>query len=458
MTSTTENDTTALLNGPGDSGYDEAVATFNTDAHLDPAYATTATSRTEVAEAIRQATLLGLGVRTQSTGHAAKTTGPMRRDVLIRTKFVDPVLIDATDQTATIPAGTLWGAVVEAAAPHGLVAIHGSSPTVGAIGFLLRGGLSFYGRHFGVSANSLLSITITLATGESVVASERNLPDLFWALRGGGGGFGVVTEVVIQLFPLAEIITGAVFWPAAAAATVAPLWRRWTESAPNAATTNLRVMNLPPLPGIPPMLTAGPVLVLDGAILVEDPSAPGVSQKMHDDLLKPLLASATPLLNTWTRAHPSTLPLTHMDPREPIPGIGDHLLLSDLDDEALLHIISLAASDSTLAVFELRQMGGRFAAPTTAGGAFDRTSAKFLYLGAGAVFDEEARRQIDARLVILRDYLEKWNTGYTAPTFVENFTDPQRTLDEKSTARVVRIRALFDPNGLFGGDVSPVRD
>jgi hypothetical protein len=458
MTSTTANDTSALLNGPGDPGYDSAIATFNTDAHLNPAFAVTTNTRDEVAEAIHEATLLGLGVRTQSTGHAAKTTGPMRRDILIRTRMDGDVLVDPIAHTATIPAGTLWGAVVEAAAPHGLVAIHGSSPTVGAIGFLLRGGLSFYGRHFGISANSLLSITLTLATGESVTASERHLPDLFWALRGGGGGFGVVTEVTIQLFPVTEIITGAVFWPASAAATVAPLWRRWTESAPIAATTNLRVMNLPPLPGIPPMLTAGPVLVLDGAILVEDPTSAGVSQKMHDDLLEPLLKSATPLLNTWARAHPSTLPMTHMDPREPIPGIGDHLLLRDLDDEALLHIVSLAASDTTLAVFELRQMGGRFAVPEVDGGAFDRTSAKFLYLGAGAVFDEEARKQIDARLVVFRDYLEKWNTGYTAPTFVENFAGPQRTLDDKANSRVVRIRALFDPTGIFAGDVSPVRD
>ena len=179
---------------------------------------------------------------------------------------------------------------------------------------------------------------------------------------------------------------------------------------------------------------------------------------MWDDLLLPMLAAAPPLLNTWSRAQPATLPRTHMDPPEPLPGIGDHMLLNDLDDEALLHIVAIAGSDPTLAVFELRQLGGRFADPVHPGGAFDRIAARFLYLGAGAVFDEVARGRIDARLRVLREYLEPWNSGFTVPTFVENHADPQRTVDDEDLARVARIRAAFDPTGVFAGDVSPVND
>jgi hypothetical protein len=457
MTSINGTTTASLFSEPGESPFAEATRSFNLDAHLEPSLALVANSPDMVSDAILEARARGLGVRTQSTGHAAKTASRMGGSVLIRTEIAGPVIIDPVLRTARIPAGTLWAAVVEAAAPHGLIAIHGSSPTVGAIGFLLRGGLSFYGRTFGVSANSVLSITITLATGESVVASESNLPDLFWALRGGGGGFGVVTEVAIQLYEMAEIITGAVFWPAADAAKVAPLWLRWTELAPNEATTNLRIMNLPPVPGIPPVLTAGPVLVLDGAITVMQPSEPETSQRLLDELLAPMLDAATPLMNTWGRALPETLPQTHMDPREPIPGIGDHMLLSGLDDESLLHLISLATTDTTLAVLEIRQLGGNFAHPMHEGGAFDRTSAAFLYLGAGAVFDEPGREAIEERLSVMRTYLRTWDTGYTVPTFVENFSDPQRTLDRDATARVDSIRSSYDPTGVFAGDVSPVR-
>src|SRR6195952_2266238 len=278
MTSTNMIQHSPALASPGEKSYAAAIATFNTDAHLHPDVAVIATSASEVGAAVLEARALGLGVRTQTTGHAAKTSSAMTGDALIRTRIAGPVVIDPIRRTARVPAGTLWAEVVEAAAPFGLVAIHGSSPTVGVVGFLLRGGLSFYGRQYGVSANSLLSIDITSATGESTTTSAEVRPDLFWALRGGGGGFGVVTAVEIQLYELAQIITGAAFWPVSDAARVAPLWLAWTRTAPTEAPPNPRVMNPPPLPGIPPMLTAGPVLVLDGAIAVRDPSLAEESQ------------------------------------------------------------------------------------------------------------------------------------------------------------------------------------
>ena len=179
MTSTTTIHHSPELAAPGQQSYDAAIATFNTDAHLEPDVATTATTPAEVGAAVLEARSLGLGIRTQTTGHAAKTSSAMTGDALIRTRMTGPVVIDPVRRTARVPAGTLWAEVVEAAAPYGLVAIHGSSPTVGVIGFLLRGGLSFYGRQYGVSANSLLSIDISSATGESVTASADDRPDLF---------------------------------------------------------------------------------------------------------------------------------------------------------------------------------------------------------------------------------------------------------------------------------------
>lgn len=458
MTNSTNPAVSSVFAPPDEKGYSEATASFDLDAHLTPDLAAVATTHGEVVAAILEARNRGMGVRTHSTGHAAKASRAMSGEALIRTRIEAPVIIDPVDRTARIPAGTLWGAVVEAAAPHGLVAIHGSSPTVGAIGFLLGGGLSSYGRMFGVSANSVLSITLTLSSGETVTTSDTAMPELFWALRGGGGGFGIVIEIEIQLYEMKEIITGAAFWPAAEAAKIAPLWRKWTETAPLAVTTSLRVMNLPPIPGIPAVLTSGAVLVLDGAITIEDGSSDEIPQRILDDLLTPLLRAATPLMNTWARAAASTLPLTHMDPHDPIPALGDHMLLTDLSDETLLEVIDCAAADATLVVFELRQLGGCFAEPLSTGGAFDRTPARFLYLGIGAVFDDAARARIEIRLVRVREVLGNWDSGFTAPTFVGNYNDPQRTFDDETEAQVVGIRAELDPIGMFAGDVSPVRD
>src|SRR5690606_33592005 len=149
------------------------------------------------------------------------------------------------------PAGARWATVVEAAAAHSLAVLHGSSGDVGAIGYLLRGGISFYGREHGVAANSVLSITLVRADGEVVTTSADEDPDLFWAIRGGGGGFGIVTSVTISLLPMWGVHTGITFWDAEHAAALASAWRAWTKTAPRELSTSLRILNLPPLPGVP---------------------------------------------------------------------------------------------------------------------------------------------------------------------------------------------------------------
>jgi FAD/FMN-containing dehydrogenase len=115
---------------------------------------------------------------------------------------------------------------------HGLSALHGSSSIVGVIGYLLGGGLSFYGRRYGLAANSLRSLTVVLADGEVVEANATNLPDLFWALHGGGGGFGVVVQAEIDLVPMHSIVTGMAAWDVAEAVRLAPVWQVWTRTAP----------------------------------------------------------------------------------------------------------------------------------------------------------------------------------------------------------------------------------
>ena len=209
---------------PGDAAYEQATACYNLDARLDPAPTVIATCSDDVTNAILTARNLGIGVRARATGHAAMSASPMRGDLLIWTQLEEPVIIDPVASTTRISAGTCWSSVVDAAAAHGLIALHGSSGTIAAIGYLLRGGLSFYGRLHGIAADSLRSITIMIATGETIEVSEDSIPELFWALRGGGGGgYGVVVGVEIQLFPMAHVITGQIAWKASDAAVIATL-------------------------------------------------------------------------------------------------------------------------------------------------------------------------------------------------------------------------------------------
>lgn len=458
LAATARTDDTVLARA-GNWRYDEARATYNLASPLRPAAAVLARTADDVVAAIRAARRAGLDVRSQTTGHGAGSQAPLEGSVLVRTALTAPVRVNPGTRTAHVPAGSTWGAVVAAAAQHGLVALHGSSPTVGVVGYLLGGGISFYGRRFGVAANHVRSIALVLADGRQVVASTDYEPALFWALRGGGGGFGIVTEVEIDLFPMTSIVTGGLFWDVADAPVVAPLWEAWTNHAPGTASTALRLMNLPPLPGVPPVLAGRQVLAVDGAVHVEQPSDLDDATRVADGLLTTLRGAAAPLLDTWHVAPPTELTSTHLDPPDPLPYRGDHALLHPLGAAGIERFLKAAGAGSgtTLVAAELRQLGGAFAAPERAGGAFDRTGAALAYVGLG-IATPDGGGPTPSDLVRIHRATEPWRTGFTAPTFVEDRTQPQRTLDDATQARVDAVRRAVDPDGLFAGAAAPVHD
>ncbi|GAA3551731.1 FAD-binding oxidoreductase [Microlunatus spumicola] len=456
---TARNGLDGVLARPGDPRYDEAVATYNLASPLHPSAALTARSTDDVVAAVRAARRAGLAVRSQSTGHGAGSQASLDGTVLVRTALDVPVRVDPDARTAHVPAGATWADVVTAAEPYGLAALHGSSPTVGVVGNVLGGGISFYGRGHGVAANHVRSITLVLADGRPVVADADHEPELFWALRGGGGGFGVVTEIEVELIEMTAVVTGGTFWDASDAAVVATLWEAWTAAAPTAATTSLRLMNLPPLPGVPPMITGRQVLVLDGAVQVPRAADLDLAHRVVADLLEPLRAAATPVLDTWHVASPSRLTLTHLDPPDPIPYRGEHALLHPLGAAGVARFVEAAGpgSGTTIVSAELRQLGGAFAAPERPGGAFDCTDAAFAYVGLGLATPDGAGATADdlARIAVATG---PWRTGFTAPTFVEGRTQPQRTFDDATVARVDAVRRTVDPDGVFAGGVAPVVD
>lgn len=437
---------------PDASGCAEAVAAYNLLADVSPDRAVIARSTADVQSAVRSAREHGLRVSVLSTGHAAHSAPSFDGTFLIRTAFDQPVTIDADARTATIPAGTRWRTVVQAAAAHGLVAPHGSSGDVGAIGYLLGGGASFYGRFLGVAANSVLSITLVDAEGEVRTASAEEDPELFWALRGGGGGFGIVTELTIRLQPAWRVLTGITFWDAADAAALARAWHAWTRTAPREISTSFRILNLPPLPGVPEVLTGRTVVAVDGAALVATADDLQDRASDVDALLEPLRAIATPLLDDWAPREAPALLLTHLDPPEPLPFVADHMLLAGLADVDLDALVALtgAGSGSTLTIVELRQLGGAFAQPPRAGGAFDRTHAEVALLEIGVVVPEVLpAEQQHATMRRVRTALAARDTRFTLPTFVESTTQPRRTFDAVTRDAVAGVRDRLDPHRVF---------
>jgi FAD/FMN-containing dehydrogenase len=460
MTSIADTADLAPFARPGEPEYVRATAAYQLAVTVDPVGAFVARSVADVVRAVGVACSARLPIQATTTGHAMGRGAPVSGSLLLRPEIEAPVQVDVDARTARVPAGKRWQDVVSEAAPHGLAALHGSSPTVGVIGFLLGGGLSFYGRRFGVSSNFVRSLTVVLADGQIVTASSSEHAELFWALRGGGGGFGIVVEAEIDLVPIAKIITGAIMWDAAHAMEIAPRWQRWAATAPDAVTTSLRLLNLPPVDGVPPEIADKQVLALDGAVIAATTADLGAAQEITDGLLAPLCAVATPLIDTWAVATPRELTLTHMDPQEPIPLRSDTALLREFDDEGWRTFLRAAGAGSgtTLLSVELRQLGGAFATLSQNGGVFDHIDAAYLYWSGGLMTGPfEHTTPVD--LEYIRDATLSYRTGLTVPTWVERHDLPQqRTYDDETLAAVERIRKQVDPEGLFAGDISPIRD
>jgi FAD binding domain len=453
---------------PGDPGFQDATGVFNLYAPPRPVAATTARTVAEVRAAIRHADAAGLTVRVHATGHSAAAARPMRNALLIRTRLgggADGVRIDPARRTARIAAGTPWGAVVEAAAEHGLAAPHGSSPTVGAVGFLLRGGLNVYGRKVGLGTAAVRAVEVVTGDGEARRVDPRHDPELFWALRSGGGGFGVVTAVEIDLFPAAGIVGGAAYWPVEHAARLLEVWLAWSARAPEEATTAVRVMNLPPLPELPRVLTAGPVFCVAGVVVAETADAAAAAGSHAEDLLGPLRSIAAPLLDDWGPRPLRGALDVFSDPPEPVPFVGDHMLLADLGAAGAAAFLEATGAGahpgggprprSPLVIAALRQLGGAYRCADPAQGPIGPVEAAYAYSGSGIAADPAGAASVLERCATVREALLPWDTGRTMPSFVERFDQPQGHLRPDQIHALDRIRGRVDPRGLFRDDVSP---
>src|SRR3712207_5126974 len=236
---------------PGEAGYDEHRQGFYLSADLRPALVALPETADDVAEIVRFASDHGLRVAPQSTGHNAYPLEGAAGTVLLKTSRMRGVQIDAERRVARVQAGTWMIDVVEAAAPHGLMPLMGSSPDVGVVGFTLGAGVSWMARRYGLATNHVHAIEVVTADGRHVRADHVNEPDLFWALRGGGGNFGVVTAIEISLFEHAEVYGGVLFFPIERSAEVLRAWTEWTRTVPDDVTSIGRILRVPPLEDIP---------------------------------------------------------------------------------------------------------------------------------------------------------------------------------------------------------------
>lgn len=369
---------------PGSAGYAELTATHNPVHVLRPLAVVEAGTAQDVAATVRVAGAFGVPVAVQSTGH-----GPwadLAGAVLVATRGLDDLVVDPVARLARIGAGLRWRAVIDAAAPHGLAPVCGSSPSVGVVGLLTGGGHGPLVRTYGLCSDRVVSFEVVTGDGVLRRAAADENPDLYWGLRGGKGTLGIVTSVELELVEQPSLYAGALWFDGADVPAVLRTWARWAELLPDEGTTSVAVMRLPALPGVPPVLADRTTLSVRFA-WTGDPAV-GV------ELLRAVRAVALPLVDTVTTRSSTEIGLVHTDPEDPIPAVQVHAVLDRFGADGAERLLELAGpgTPTTHLMVEVRRLGGAARNALRGESVFAHRDAEWSVLAIGLGVPEVADR------------------------------------------------------------------
>ncbi|WP_369367100.1 FAD-binding oxidoreductase [Streptomyces sp. CG4] len=419
---------------PGDRGYDDELAGFQLGFTQRPAVLVPARSAADVVAAVRYAAAEGLPVGVHATGHGLP--GGYEGGLLITTRQLDGITVDAEARTVRVQAGVRWGQVVAAAEPYGLAPLNGSAPSVGAVSYTLGGGLGILAREFGYAADHVHRLEVVTADGELRRVTPDSDPELYWALLGAGQNLGVVTELEIGLVPVRTLYGGSLAFDGRAVDPAALLraYEAWTRTVPDGLTSSFAAVPYPDLPALPPQLRGRYVVSIRVAHTGDD----------GDAVVAPLRRLG-PLLSDSLRELPYAESHTiHSDPDFPHAYYGDSAVLRDLDVERAGELLRVTGPEAEqMCVVQLNHLGGALARP--APNAVPYREGRFLVRLLTVGEREQARALLDPAFALLaEDTLGRsLNFAFGAGDRGAGLYDPD------TRKRLARVKETYDPANLF---------
>jgi FAD/FMN-containing dehydrogenase len=409
---------------PGEPGFESARRPWNLAVEQPVAAVVEAADTDDVAALVRHARSVELGIATQPNGHGA--TGRTDGTILLRTRRLDTLQIDPIARRARVGAGVLSGQLQAAAAPHALTGLPGSSPVVSVTGVALGGGLSWFGRAYGWVADSVTAFDIVDAGGHPRRVTADGDPDLFWAMRGAGGDFAIVTALELALHPAPHLYGGRVLWTAQHAPAIVDAYRQIIATAPDELTVWLDLLHFP---------GAEPMVAVDATYLGEHGEA--------RDLLAPLDRLPQPLSDGRRVMSVAELGTITAEPTEPSAGLSHAELLTNLDYTAVEAL--LAEPIAPLLTVQIRHLGGAFARPSDSPhGPLTEPYALYLF---GIPTDLATAKAISRKQ---RDLARALPTSGRKPF---TFLNPQETVTDAFTqdvvARLRDIKRRRDPHNIL---------
>ncbi len=435
----------------GDPDLDEETAAFNLAVRHRPALVVRARCANEVAAAVRFGIATGQPVAVQATGHGA--TRPVEGGILVTTHRMQELSVDPVTRTARIGAGVKWARVIEAAVPYGLAPMSGSSSDVGAVGYTLGGGLGPLGRRYGFAADHVRSIEIVTGDGRMRTVTADDDPELFWALRGGKGNFGIVTAIEVDLMPVSQLYAGGIFYAGDHAAAVLHRWRTWVDTLPEETTSSIALLRAPDAPDVPEPMRGKLTVHLRVSHSGDVADGPALVAPMRD--------AAPVLMDTVRPMSFAETDSIHQDPDHPMPAWETGMQLSSLPEAAIDGLIATAgpAADVPLILVELRHLGGALARPAAVPNAVAGRDAAFsvLVLGPAVPGLEEA---VPAAAGAVKRVLAPYDAGTRLVNFLGDTAGPEEVAaawSPDAAARLIALKHRYDPHALFtSGHALPV--
>jgi FAD/FMN-containing dehydrogenase len=435
------------LIGPGDDGYDEARRVYNGMIDRRPALIARCESVSDIAAALAHARAEGLEVAVRAGGHSAPGFATTDGGIVIDLTPLKGIHIDPVRRIAYVQPGVLWGELDAAAQEHGLAVTGGRVSSTGVAGYTLGSGSGWLERKMGLAADNLRAARVLTADGHVVKASEDEHPDLFWALRGGGGNFGIVVEFEFALRPVGPVVLGGMMlWPPERAGEVARAYRGLMAEAPDALGGGLVLMSAPPLPIVPAELQGRPAV---GVLVMYD----GELERGEEHLaplraLAPVLDAVQPMPYCALQSM-----LDGEDGKAELRGYYRFSFIDELTDPAIDMIVAGAeVAPSSASVLLLHPFGGAFGRVGEMDTALGHRDAEWGIQVLAQWLEPERDASNRAWVRAMTDALAPWSRPAGFPNFIAETGDSAGVRHAYGTeryARLVAVKDRWDPHNVF---------
>jgi FAD/FMN-containing dehydrogenase len=425
---------------PGDPGYDEARAVFVTGIDRRPAAIAQVADAADVCRVVSFARDAGLELAVRSGGHSSAGHGTCDDGIVIDLSRMRSLEIDADGRTAWAESGLTAGEYTAAVGAHGLATGFGDTGSVGVGGITLAGGVGYLVRKHGLTIDNLLAADVVTADGQLLRVDGETHPDLFWAIRGGGGNFGVVTRMRFRLHEVDEVVGGMLMLPATPELIEAFVAE--AEAAPEELSTIASVMLAPPLPFVPAEHHGRPVVI--ALLAYAGPAEAG------ERAIAPLRGLATPIADM---VRPMRYPQLYEEPERPAPvAMAMRNMLVDAVDRAAAERIveHLHEASAQMAVAQIRVLGGAMARVPADATAFAHRERRVM-VNVVAVYEQLEEAPVH----------EAWVAGFDAalrhgePSAYVGFLGDEgeervrEAYPQATWERLASVKARYDPGNLF---------